>query len=274
MAFKLHRNTSNERLKPKSFSQKNLFPLSSCKSSIMGCSKQIKQLSSTCRNIDNVQARQQMHLQKEVQSSLAASYIKLFSSLDHFFARFARLRKCFPREREKWAWESVSRSVLSVCVTFFFSSTQRSIWNVLFLFQFKFYILGVHTRLFDRGRDFFTFAFSVFISLRFVHKREKKIFSSVNFCVFFGDFLCQSYFMTYQFDNFCFSVAAWLWRPMDRIKVMISDCVIERGKSPCVVKWSVSIALWGFMDCVTGRLTKNISTSNPNHWKKGKIDVK
>lgn len=127
----------------------------------MGHHKQIKQLSSTCRkNIESVPWPVQCIFAKKVHYSLAASYIKLFSCLDHFWLVSLVCENVFRESEQRWRERG-----LCLC-NFVPSSTQRSIWNVLFLFQLKFYILGVHTRLFDRGRDFFTFAFSVFISLR------------------------------------------------------------------------------------------------------------
>lgn len=87
------------------------------------------------------------------------SYIKFFYTL-HSIGSFTfcekmkkQHRKCCDTQsaypiRENWEMRienEQQRDIVPVCVrNFCFSTEKRSIWNVLFLFQLKFYILGVH----------------------------------------------------------------------------------------------------------------------------------
>lgn len=119
--------------------------------------KQIKQLLS-CRNI---------------RSSLAA-FAKVQSSLHRTLNSFSGCLVILLVCENDTIYGGESRSQLfsaCVCATFF---TRRR--NVLFLFQSKFHVLGVHTRLFQSRSRYFTFAFSVFISLRLYTKRSETIF--------------------------------------------------------------------------------------------------
>lgn len=173
--------------------------------------------SKICRKHWNVK-RQWMRSQKKCNPLLLHRTLNSFQVLiTSCFVAFSLVCENVSRESEKRCWDSLRESLARsaflgcVCVTFLLFSTPRSVWTVLFLFQLKFYILGEHTRLLNRGRDYFTFAFSVFISLRFVHKSsEYKNFS----LVFFGDL--SSNFMTYQFEDEEILGSAWPRRPMDR----------------------------------------------------------
>lgn len=134
-----------------------------------------------------------------------------------------------------------------VCATFF---TRRR--NVLFLFQSKFHVLGVHTRLFQSRSRYFTFAFSVFISLRLYTKRSETIF------VYFLE-ICSSsqHFMTYQFISNVFGfgliceglrtkssddkwLCHWAWEVSLRCNVINVHCLLIRIGFMRIVKWQES----------------------------------
>lgn len=154
---------------------------------------------------------------------------------------------------------------LSTCLCNFFSSA-----SVLFFSSLsQSFTFSACTLAFCsiRGRDFLRSLFSVFHFFAFVHKAEANFFPCESFCRVFWRFLLRqkekknktSWLINFIREKRRFSAAAHGQNQEKNNWAMISDCVIERGKSPCSVVWSMLSVIrarsfcWGFMDCVTIR---------------------
>lgn len=154
----------------------------------MGHHKQMKQLSSTCRNIDNIEATNAFGKKKKcnplsLHRTLNSFHVSIISLLICSFA------KIFSERARKMSLRVNSLTAVYLCNFFFFTFLPLSVQYETCFFSFSLsFTFSACTLAFSIAVAIFLRSlFSVFISLRFVHKRREE--KKRQF--FFGEFLCD-----------------------------------------------------------------------------------